>query len=81
MTEKKPERRHGTVARQHKAAETDRVAKEFIEAERTARRKQMEKLQELRLAQEASEAAEAAEAAAAAKAEAPAPRKRRARSS
>jgi hypothetical protein len=77
MTEKKAERRHGTVARQHKAAETDRVAKEFIEAERTARRKQMEKLQELRLAQEATEAAEAE----AAKAVAPAPRKRRARSS
>lgn len=75
MTEKKPERRHGTVARQHKAAETDRVAKEFIEAERSARRKQMEKLQELRLAQEATDAAEAAVA----KAEAPAPRKRRAR--
>lgn len=62
MTEKKVERRHGTVARQQKAAETDRVAREFIEAERTARQKKTEKLEQLRLAREAAEAAEAAEA-------------------
>lgn len=54
---KQPDRTSaGRLPREQKAAQTDRIAKAYIEAERQSRQKRTDRLRALRLAREAAEA-------------------------